>query len=119
MSIDEVLNKLAAEGVDLDTTLHRFLDSKDMYAKFLKKFLNDTNYDQMQKDCEEKDYDKLLESSHALKGLTGNLGLDPMFKKLSDMVADIRAKDYSRIDELNEGIKRDYETFKGIISGLD
>ena len=119
MSIDEVMEKLSAEGVDLDTTLHRFLDNKDMYAKFLKKFLNDTNYDRMQEDCEAKDYDKLLESSHALKGLTGNLGLDPMFKKLSDMVADIRAKDYSRIDELNEGIKRDYETFKGIISGLE
>ena len=119
MSVDEVLEKLAAEGVDLPTTLHRFLDNKDMYAKFLKKFLSDTNYEQMQIDCEAKDYVKLLESSHALKGLTGNLGLDPMYKKLSDMVADIRAEDYHRIDELNEGIKRDYELFAGIIGSLD
>lgn len=119
MSVDEVLERLADQGVDLETTLHRFLDNKDMYAKFLKKFLDDTNYEQMQLDCAAKDYAKLLESSHALKGLTGNLGLDPMYKKLSDMVADIRANDYSRIDDLNEGIKKDYALFSKIIGALD
>ena len=119
MSVDEVMERLESEGVDLGTTLHRFLDNKEMYARFLKKFLSDTNYEQMQLDCSAKDYAKLLESSHALKGLTGNLGLDPMYKKLSDMVADIRANDYHRIDELNEGIKRDYEVFAEIIGSLD
>lgn len=118
MGVEEVLNELAANGVDLEKTLHRFLENKDLYVKFLKKFLDDPNYAQMQEDVKAKDYVKLLESSHALKGLSGNLGLDPMFEKLSKMVSDIRANDYSDIENLNVAIKEYYDLYVGIISKL-
>ncbi len=86
-------DKLKDAGVDVDTAIKRFMDKEDLYLKFLAKYQNDESAANIEKYLAEKNVEEAFKSAHTLKGVAGNLGLDPIAKCASEMVELLRGKD--------------------------
>jgi HPt (histidine-containing phosphotransfer) domain-containing protein len=86
--------QLLACGVELNTTLERFMNNEDLYEKFLVKFLEDNNFDELKKNIKLKNYEDAFANAHTLKGVAANLGLDSLYEILVDMVEELRDKIY-------------------------
>lgn len=91
--------QLEAAQIDVEKALERFGGNEALYLKFLTKFLQDENFVQMMRCVSGRDYDGALQHAHALKGVTGNLGLDVLYQGLQDVVSDLRG---NRTDGLEQ-----------------
>ena len=120
--MDENFRKqLEENGADVEGTLRRFMGKDTLYLKFLGKFPADKNYENLGMNLEAGAYEEAYKCAHALKGVVGNLGLTPVFEKVSTLVEDLRNKTDSdvnaeRANELWQEIKEIYERFIAIIS---
>ena len=113
--------QLAENGADVETTISRFMGNEAMYLKFLGKFLDDQNYKMLGENLEAKNYEEAFKCAHTLKGVTANLGLDPIQKAVSELVEEIRGKEAGEINEARvaeewQNVKSRYEKFFEIIS---
>ena len=83
----DTLKKVLTEyGVDMKKTMERFVGDEDLYAECLTKFLSDSSWPLLKNAYEHKEYKEMFEYAHTLKGVTGNLGLTPLYNAVSDMV---------------------------------
>lgn len=78
-------------GIDTDSAIERFMDNEALYAKILKKFLDDTTFAELLNAVSEHSNDAALVASHTLKGLCGNLSMDELFRLFSEQVVLMRA----------------------------
>jgi len=72
---------LRAAGVDYDEGLKRMCGSEALYQKFLNKFLEDKSIEQLRENISKGDIEGAFHAVHALKGLSGNLSLKPLYEK--------------------------------------
>lgn len=112
--------QLEENGADVEGTLKRFMGKDTLYLKFLGKFPADQNYANLGKNLETGAYGEAYKCAHALKGVVGNLGITPIFEKVSALVEELRNKadadvDAARANELWQEIKERYERFITII----
>ncbi|MCM1023311.1 MAG: Hpt domain-containing protein [Prevotella sp.] len=62
-------------GVEVDRTISRFMDNSEIYVTFLKRFPDEDRISPIKEAISEKDFEKLSQSAHKLKGVTANLGM--------------------------------------------
>ncbi len=86
--------QLLAAGIDLNSTLERFMNNEDLYEKFLLKFLEDENFAELKENVKAKSYEKAFANAHTLKGVCANLGLDPLYSILVPMLNKIKENHY-------------------------
>ncbi len=121
MAMDANFRKQLEEcGADVETTLKRFMGKDELYLKFLGKFPADQNYANLGTHLEAGAYEEAYKCAHALKGVVGNLGLTPIFEKVSALVEELRNKADADVDAVRAGalwqeIKDAYEKFIEII----
>lgn len=96
-------NRLRGVGIDYDAALARFVGKRAIYEKYLIRFLEDEHAMEAAKAFEERNYEEMLEQTHALKGLAGTLGMTSLFEVSSDIVKDLRS---GEVDELEEKLKK-------------
>ena len=82
---------LKAAGIDVDDALKRFMGNENLLKRMLGKFLSDTTFSQLKSAIEEKDHEKMFRASHTLKGISGNLSLIVLYKKVSEQTELFRA----------------------------
>lgn len=92
-------SRLRAVGIDYDAALARFVGKRAIYEKYLTRFLEDEHAMEAAKAFREKDYEEMLEQTHALKGLAGTLGMTPLFEASSDIVKDLRSGELDALEE--------------------
>ena len=114
---DKFKSQLVESGADVETTLKRFMGNEAIYQKFLGRFPDDPNY---HNNLEEGAFEAAYECAHALKGVVGNLGLTPIFDRVSDLVEELRNKapedvNVERAKEEWQEVKKVYEKFIAII----
>ena len=68
-----------ALGVAYDEAKTRFMNNENVLLKFLKKFVNNTNYQALKDEIEADDKENALLHSHTLKGNCGNLSLTALY----------------------------------------
>lgn len=112
--------QLEEGGADVETTLKRFMGNETIYQKFLGKFPDDPNYVKLGENLEEGAFVAAYECAHALKGVVGNLGLTPIYQRVSDLVEELRNKapedvNVERANEQWQEIRKVYEQFISII----
>lgn len=117
---DKFKSQLVESGADVETTLKRFMGNEAIYQKFLGRFPDDPNYHNLGKNLEEGAFEAAYECAHALKGVVGNLGLTPIFDRVSDLVEELRNKapedvNVERAKEEWQEVKKVYEKFIVII----
>ncbi|MCM1102186.1 MAG: Hpt domain-containing protein [Clostridium sp.] len=119
--MDEKFKKqLEENGADVKGTLQRFMGNETLYIKFLMKFLDDTNYAGLKESIAQKDYTAAFNHAHTLKGVSANLGLNPVcaaVTKISDSLKNKPAEevDAAQIDELFGQFEEVYTQFFNLL----
>ncbi len=82
-----------AYGGNYDNTLGRFLGNESMYLRLLKMFFQDENMCLLGTAIENQEWRAAFEAAHTLKGVTGNMGLDPLYDAVCNIVEPLRLDD--------------------------
>ena len=109
--MDSVIkSEMEANGYDVDGAIHRFSGNEVLYLTFLKRFPSNEHYDKIEKNLIDKNYETAYKADHALKGITGNLGLNPVYRLLEEMLSTMRNKE-SVVDfeEKLEGLYKQFQ----------
>lgn len=97
--MDENFKKQLLEcGADIETTVKRFMGNEALYEKFVMKFLDDKNCEGIKANLEKGDYKEVFNCAHALKGVSANLGLDPITAIAAELCDLLRNKGAEEID---------------------
>lgn len=122
--MDENFKRRLVEcGADVDNTVRRFMGNEAMYEKFLKKFADNCNYAGLAESIAAEDYEEAFKCAHTLKGVSANLGLDPIYKASSDLTEEVRGKqkeevNRERVQEIWRELEKAYKTFEDLIGTL-
>lgn len=74
------INAYESVGINVKEGLDRFCGIEDLYENILKKFLNDPEFDKLEKALDDCDFASAFNACHTLKGLVGNLSIIPLYK---------------------------------------
>lgn len=91
--------KLKENGADVEGTLHRFMNNDKLFLKFILKYKDDKNCALLTDALEQKNYEEAFKAAHTLKGVSANLGLNPIFDRASAITELLRGKEASEVDE--------------------
>ena len=112
--------ELRENGAGVDAAVKRFMGNKALYKKFLLKFTDDHNYEAIAEHVQNGNYESAFNSAHTLKGVSANLGLDPIYKGTSEITELLRGKqpeevDREKVDAVLEELGRVSGIFRSII----
>ena len=85
----DALNEFGANTAE---GLARCLNREDFYLRLVRTAAADPGYEALRTAVSEGDLDSAFERAHALKGVTGNLSLTPLYEKASALTELLRAK---------------------------
>jgi len=104
----EILKHLQNNNIDTSSALERFLDNQEMYIMYIKKFAQDPSFYQIEKYLTDKKWEQAFELTHALKGITGNLGITELFTAFSQIAVAYRKQDFTEMKDLYFKTKKKY-----------
>lgn len=101
--------KLSKAGINAKEGIDRFNGNADLYEKYLKKFLLDSNYKNMCESIKLNDPQGAFLAAHALKGVVGNLSMNKIYQDLIPLVEVLRGGSLENVDVMLQTINQDYE----------
>ena len=107
--------KLAAYGVDLPMVLERFVDDEEMYLHCIDLFINDKAFPELGYAIEAGDYKTAFEKAHSMKGVSSNLGLQPLFEIICEIVEALREGKTDGLDVLYKKVLEGLEKVKELV----
>lgn len=108
-------NRLRAAGINYDAALARFVGKRDIYERYLIKFLDDAHVKGAETAFDQKDYQEMLEQTHALKGLAGTLGLTNLYDISAEIVRNLRDEQFDGLKEKMIRLKAEWENIREVI----
>ena len=105
MTVKECYEKM---GANFENVLSRLGGSEALVKRFALKFLDDTSYQNLEQQLQNRDVEEAFRAAHTLKGVCLNLGFDNLFTVSSDLTEKLRAKELDGTDELFEKVKEQY-----------
>ncbi len=103
------MDALKEYGVKTNDGLARCCNMEAFYFKMITASVSDANFEKLGKALEAKDLQEAFEAAHALKGIAGNLALDPLYDAVCEIVEPLRARE-----------ERDYtEQYKKVMEARD
>ena len=116
MNLKEFCEKL---DIDYDNVLLKFGNNEILYKHYIKKFLEDETYYELEKSWNVKNYDEVEKSAHTLKGVSANLGINRLFELTSKIVQAVRMETYDNMEETYKKLEEEYRLTKEMINELD
>lgn len=113
----ELKDFYATVGGDYDTVLNR-LPSASLILRFLGKFPKDPSWSDLHCAWQERDIELAFRAVHTLKGTSGNLGLDTLYKAASDLTEQLRDAEQLPEDAALMPVDLAYQTAVEAISAL-
>lgn len=108
--------KLREAGILYDDGLRRFSGYKDLYEKHLGKFPLNPVFAELKEAMDQGDYNAAFAAAHTLKGLSGNLSLQGLYRSLKDFVEFLRGgSDIPAALRLYPGVLEEYELAVDVI----
>ena len=92
------IDSLKQFGANVDEGLKRCMNNEEFYLKLVTKAVEDASYDKLKDAVEAGDLDAAFEAAHALKGVSANLALTPIYEPIFEITELLRARtetDYS------------------------
>lgn len=89
-----LMEELKGLGASVDEALDRIMGDQELYVMMLGMFLSSIAENNVKKeDFDAADLEGLIKRIHSLKGITGNLGLTPLFDGYTESLGKLRAGD--------------------------
>ena len=85
------IDALRACGVNVEEGLGRCMNNEAFYLRLAGMALADGNFDKLAQAVEKGNYKEAFEAAHALKGVTGNLSLTPVYEPVCEITELLRA----------------------------
>ena len=79
-------------GANVDEAMKRCMNNEAFYIRLVTKALQDPSFEQLKDAVEAGNLDRGFELAHALKGVTGNLALDPLYDPICEMTELLRSR---------------------------
>lgn len=103
---------LESKGFDIDGTMRRFLNNEALYKKCLKKFLDDSSYENLKKAYSAGNCNEAFKAAHTMKGFVSNLGINSIYELLIPMVEKLRNQDLDIASEMGKLEELYADTYK-------
>ena len=119
MHLQELSNHIE---IDIDEALEeRFMDSEELYVRFLKKLEAPNDLAVVEGFVAEENWPEALRKAHNLKGVCGSLGLTKLQAQLAALVKLLRSDGFTKeqVEEQLEGIKPEWDKTLGYIRELE
>lgn len=110
-----ILNRLKEYGVSIDEITERFMGDMELYFMCLNEFLSDNNFKTLEKALSDGDNQTAFEAAHSLKGMSGNMGLAPMYKAVCELSDALKIKDYSNLDAQYARVSAEYDKISKLV----
>lgn len=107
---------LKQAGINTDSAVERFMGNEPLYAKMLKKFVDDRTFEALAEAISEDNRKDALEASHTLKGVCGNLSIDMLFELFSKQVVLMRADKWDEAYDMMTEITENYTRITEILT---
>lgn len=117
--MSQLLDKLRLWGADVDGGMERMYADDEFYTKCLRMFESDENFGKLDIAFQTKNYEDAFSATHTLKGVAGNLSLNPLYKSLCTLTEKLRAHDYTNLDPLYQDVKQKEHEFKDMMKNAD
>ncbi len=100
--------KLTQAGINVDDLIKRLVGNHSLIGVFIKKFTQDTTFEQLKKAFAEDRAKDCEYASHTLKGMCGNLSLVELYNLFSEQTNLLRGGDYQKAKDMMENITAIY-----------
>ncbi len=116
----EIRAQLSAVGLDCAEMIEKFMDSEEMFLKYFKKFFESADgvVAELEAAVNSDDHAAIENRAHALKGLSGNVGLNGVYEPAKKIVDDVRAQQFGGCKWDFERLNSAYRTAKSISEKL-
>ena len=84
------IDKLRTFGANVEEGLQRCVNNETLYLKLVDKAIQDPSFDKLREIYETGDLEKGFATAHALKGVTANLALTPLFSPINEITELLR-----------------------------
>ncbi len=84
------IRELEQKGCDMRGAMRRFLDDEDFYLKCLHETMEANRLEKIREALSRQDFRRAFEIAHDLKGVSGTLGLTPVYEAVCRVVEDLR-----------------------------
>lgn len=108
------VDRLRAAGVDYDAGLKRMCGNEPLYHKFLKKFPEDKSITQLKESLQNEEIDAAFCAAHTLKGVSGSLGLTPLYEASSVLCEMLRKGEPADAEKIAAA----YETYDAMVKAI-
>lgn len=115
MNAAELMKRVTACGVDLKGVNDRFMGNDPLYQTCFLDFINEHNVVKLKQSMAAKDYARAFEAAHALKGLSGNLGLSPYYDAVNRLVESLRAGRTADADAEYAAVEKQYGLLEALL----
>ncbi|MDR2267459.1 MAG: Hpt domain-containing protein [Christensenellaceae bacterium] len=103
--------------IDMNTAMLRMRNNVGLYKRLLKMFLDSPQFADFETALEAKDYKLAGDVAHAIKGIVGNLAMEPLFPLSTSLMNQLRAGnlDQKTLDEYRLALNGTIEEVKAYL----
>lgn len=101
--------------VDYEAGLRRFGNNQKLFERFLFGFLTDPTYAQLEQAMAQQDCAAAFTTAHTLKGVSGNLSLQPLYEACVPLVETLRNKDFAPAPALFAAVTKEYDAVVALL----
>lgn len=91
-------------GANVDEGLGRCMGNKELYLRLVSSVPAEKSFDVLKESIESGDLNAAFEAAHALKGITGNLALVPLYEPIVEITELLRTRQEIDYTDLLSGI---------------
>lgn len=112
---------LKSAGIDYDNAVNRFMGDSELFEEALQIFLKKINTKELCEAFEQKDYPRMFEEAHSLKGTFANLDMSLLYMYACNLTELLRREPYNEVEIAREmgRLKPAFErVIRGIVSAM-
>ena len=89
--MNSIIERLKDWGCDTAGAMERMADDESFYIECLHDVAEDACFDTLKEALAAGDLSKAFDAAHALKGVLANVGLTPIYNKITEIVEPLRS----------------------------
>lgn len=121
MLTTEIRLRLDEVGLDVSEMVDKFMNSEEMFLKYFRKFFSsaDSVVQELEAAVNAADNAAVENRAHALKGLSGNIGLNGVYEPAKKIVDDVRAERFDSYRSDYDKLRAAYDKARAIADELN